>query len=286
MTSVDRHTEAVAPRVLISLSPARRRLVLGVVLLTVIAAASVVGVALLRRDPPVRPVEQDRSGPVLLVPGYGGSTEALKVLGSALEADGRDVRIVETAGSGTGDLRERAAELDRAVEAALEETGSPSVDIVGYSAGGLVLRLYVADLGGGSTVRRAITLASPHHGTDLASLSGTLGASACPKACEQLDPDSALLRRLNARDESPAGPVWVALWTENDQTVVPPTSGELEGALGYSVQSVCPGLVVAHPDVPRTPAVIEMVKVALADQRPVQPGSSVCAAVQEDEVSP
>ncbi|WP_310530231.1 hypothetical protein [Nocardioides sp.] len=47
--------------------------------------------------------------------------------------------------------------------------------------------------------------------------------------------------------------------------------------LGYSVQSVCPGLLVAHPDVPRTPAVIEMVASALGSHRPVQPDSSVCA---------
>ncbi len=270
----------MAPSLLTSLSPARRRLVLGGVLLTVVTVASVIGVTLLRRDPPVRPVDQDRSGPVLLLPGYGGSTDALEVLGSALESEGRDVRIVEASGSGTGDLRDRAADLSRTVEATLDETGAPSVDIVGYSAGGLVLRLYVADLGGGSTVRRAITLSSPHHGTDLVSRSGIVGTSACPEACEQMDPDSTLLRRLNARDESPPGPVWVALWTEDDQTVVPPTSGQLEGALGYSVQSVCPGLVVAHSDVPRTPAVIEMVKVALSDDVPVTPSSSVCATAE------
>ena len=134
---------------------------MGVVTLTVIAAASVVGVTLLRRDPPVRPVDQDRSGPVLLVPGYGGSTLALEVFADALDAAGRDVRIVEENGPGTGDLRDRAGDLDRAVEATLEETGASSVDIVGYSAGGVVLRIYVADLDGGSTVRRAITLASP-----------------------------------------------------------------------------------------------------------------------------
>ena len=259
-----------------SLSPARRRFAAGVVVLVVVAVAGAIGAAVLRRDPPVRPVAQDRSGPVLLVPGYGGSTVSLEVLAEALRAAGRDVRVVEASGPGTGDLREAATDLGRVVDATLEETGAPSVDIVGYSAGGVVLRLYVADLGGGSTVRRAVTLASPHHGTDLAAIARSLGTRACPVACEQLDPDSDLLRKLNAGAEVPAGPVWTVLWTEDDETVVPPVSGDLEGALGYAVQSICPGLTVAHRDVPRTPAVIAMVESALGTPEPVEPDASVC----------
>ena len=260
-----------------SLSPARRRVAIGAVVLVVVAVASLVGLTLLRRDPPVRPVAQDRAGPVLLVPGYGGSTASLSVLGDALEAAGRDVRIVEAEGPGTGDLRDAAAHLATVVDATLAETGAPSVDIVGYSAGGVVVRLYVADLGGGSKVRRAVTLSSPHHGTDLAALARSLGTEACPVACEQLDPDSDLLRELNAGDETPPGPVWVALWTEDDATVVPPESGDLDGALGYAVQDVCPDLSVAHPDVPRTPAIISMVESALGTSDPVEPDASVCS---------
>ena len=263
--------------ILDSLSPARRRLVLvtaGLVLVVIVAA--VVAVVVRTRAPEAVP--QDRPGPVLLVPGYGGSTSGLEVLGTALEATGRDVRIVRAPGSGTGDLREAAAHLGEVVDDVLEETAAPSVDVVGYSAGGVVLRLYVADLGGASTVRRAVTLSSPHHGTDLAALAGALGSRACPEACRQLDPDSDLLRRLDAGDETPAGPAWVALWTEDDATVVPPESGRLDGALGYAYQDVCPGLVVAHPDVPRTPAVIGMVEASIGSAPPARPDASVCPA--------
>ena len=262
---------------LASLAPARRRLVLvtaGLVLVACVAAVVVV----VTRSRPVDAVPQDRPGPVLLVPGYGGSTSALEVLGAALEERGRDVRIVRPPGSGTGDLSEAAAHLGEVVDDVLDATGAPSVDVVGYSAGGVVLRLYVADLGGASTVRRAVTLSSPHHGTDLAALAGALGSRACPEACRQLDPDSDLLRRLDAGDETPAGPVWVALWTVDDATVVPPESGRLEGALGYAYQDVCPGLVVEHPDVPRTPAVIGMVEASIATAPPTRPDASVCTA--------
>ncbi len=238
--------------------------VLALVLAVAIAVAVVV-----RRDPPVDPVAQDEPGPVLLVPGYGGSTASLQVLADALADQGRDARIVRPTGSGTQDLRQQAEHLRDAVDAALDETGAPSVDLVGYSAGGVVVRIYVADLGGGSHVRRAVTLAAPHHGTDLASLAGALGSTACPTACQQLDPDSDLLRRLNAGDETPPGPVWVALWTEDDKTVVPPDSGSLEGALDISLQSVCPGVHADHADVPRTPAVISIVEAVLRQPAPV-----------------
>ena len=266
----------MALRVLGSLAPARRRLVLGVLALALATAVAVTVAIVVTRDPSVRPVAQDRPGPVLLVPGYGGSTAALEVLADALTDAGREVRIVRPAAPGTQDLRDQAEDLRGAVDTALEATAAPSVDLVGYSAGGVVVRIYVADLGGGSRVRRAVTLASPHHGTDLAALAGSLGSEACPEACRQLDPDSELLRRLNAEDETPLGPAWVALWTEDDATVVPPTSGALEGALEVSLQSLCPGLRVEHPDVPRSPAVIAVVESVLAGVVPRLPDPPVC----------
>ena len=68
----------------------------------------------------------------------------------------------------------------------------------------------------------------------------------------------------------------MAIWTTDDETVVPATSGSLEGALDFSVQSVCPGLTVRHGDVPRTPAVIAMVAEQLGIDEPSVPGSTVC----------
>jgi triacylglycerol lipase len=253
------------------LAPARRRLYAGVLALVVVVAAAVVVAAVLRGGDDVEPVAQDEPGPVLLVPGYGGSTASLQVLADALTQEGKDARVVKPRGDGTQDLRDQAADLGQAVDAALAETGAPSVDLVGYSAGGVVVRYYVAELGGGDHVRRAVTLASPHHGTDLAALAGSLGSSACPEACQQLAPDSDLLRRLNAGDETPPGPAWVALWTEDDATVVPPDSGSLQGALDVDLQDACPGATAAHPDVPRTPAVIAIVEAALGTGTPRVP---------------
>ena len=213
------------------LAPARRRVLLGAVAL--VAAVPVIAVlaAVLRRDePPVDPVAQDRRGPVLLVPGYGGSTAALEVLAASLEDEGRTIRIVEAPGDTRGDLRDHAEALAATAQRAIDE-GAPSVDVVGYSAGGVVVRYWIAELGGGSLARRAVTLASPHHGTDLAGVATGLTPGACPEACQQLAPGSDLLRELNTGDETPPGPRWVAIWTTDDETVVPATSGSLELSL-------------------------------------------------------
>lgn len=246
---------------------------MGSVALTAVTAI-VVG-QLATREPALAPVAQTRLGPVVLVPGYGGNTNSLEVLAAALEDGGRETVVVDPPGGGTGDLR-RQAQRVASVAQGLVDDGAPSVDVVGYSAGGVVVRLFVADYGGGSLARRVVTLSSPHHGTEVAGLASDLGAENCPMACQQLAPDSDLLTQLNARDETPPGPQWIAIWTTDDATVVPPTSGELEGAVDFSVQSVCPGLVVAHPDVPRTPAVIAMVERELGRDDPAVPSRRVC----------
>lgn len=251
------------------LAPARRRLALiagGVALVALLAG--VAAVALTRDD--VAPAPQDEPGPVLLVPGYGGSTAALDVLAEEIRAGGRTAVVVR-ARDATGDLRAQADDLAAAVDRALAEEDVRSVDVVGYSAGGVVTRLWVAEGGNAGLVRRVVTLASPHHGTDLASLAGQLGDEVCAEACRQLARDSDLLRRLNAGDETPAGPRWVALWTEDDDTVVPPDSGALEGAVALPVQAPCPGLEVGHADVPRTPEVIAIVLAQLGTDPPSAP---------------
>ena len=120
------------------------------------------------------------------------------------------------------------------------ETNAPSVDVVGYSAGGVVARLWVRDYGGAGLARRVMTLGSPHHGTSQAALGREL-AGGCPVACEQLVPDSDLLRRLNAGDETPDGPLWATVRSTGDQVVTPVDSAALDGAVNILVQEVCPG---------------------------------------------
>ena len=264
-------------RVLDSLSPARRRFVLALVAMAAAAAVVVVAIVIaVNRQPAVVPVSQSERGPVLIVPGYGGSTTALAALVAALEAAGRDVTVVPPVGDGTGDLDTQAQALDAVATSALARTGTGSVDVVGYSAGGVVARLWVRDHGGGSVARRVLTLGSPHHGTDLAGVATDLTPDTCPEACLQLAPGSDFLNALNSGDETPDGPLWVSIWTADDKVVTPPSSAELDDALNFSVQSICPGVVVTHSGLPRLGFVIAATVNALEVATPSLPTRREC----------
>lgn len=264
-----------------SLAPVRRRLALAscAVVLTLLVAA-VVAVLAARGDGQARPraVPQDQPGPVLLVPGYGGSVSGLSVLAGRLREQGKDVEVLSLPGNGQGDLSAQAKVLAAAAEAAIERTGAPSVDVVGYSAGGVVARLWVSQADGTAPVRRLISLGAPQHGTALASL-GALFAGQCPTACQQLDPASDLLARLNSGSgsEAPEGPVSVSLWTSRDQVVIPPESAVLAGALNIRIQSVCPASTVTHSGLLSDPLVAAMVAAQLRPAAPAPLTASDCA---------
>ncbi|MCV2491367.1 lipase [Geodermatophilus sp. YIM 151500] len=262
---------------LAGLAPARRRLVVGLLALAVAAVVGAGAVLLVPRlaAGEVVPVPQDEPGPVLVVPGYGGSTGAVQSLADRLTAAGRDATVVRWPGDGTGDLGAAAAELGRAARAALDRTGAAGVDVVGYSAGGVVARLWVDGDGAGLT-RRVVTLGSPHHGTTLADLAVDVAPASCPEGCRQLATGSDLLAALNAGDETPEGPTWVSVWTERDETVTPPESARLEGAVNVPVQAVCADARIGHGDLPRDPLVQEIVLEQLAGPAPVELTAADC----------
>lgn len=244
-------------------SPRRRMFLAG------IAAALVafVVVALVVRatrggSPSARAVPQDRPGPVVLVPGYGGGVGGLDVLAQRLRATGREVTVFRLPGDGTGDLTAQADSLDATVTALLRG-GAPSVDVVGYSAGGVVARLWVRDHDGAAKARRVVTLGAPHHGTSIASLAAAFLSGACPTACQQLEPDSSLLDSLNSGDETPVGPEWVSIWSTGDDVVTPPDSAALDGATDLTVQSLCPGRQVSHGELPTDAVVTQAVEHAI-----------------------
>ena len=245
-----------------SLAPARRRLLLVVVGLLVVIAVALATLGVVQREQGVPAVAQDVPGPVLLVPGYGGSRAALEVLAGRLRADGRTATVLALPGNGTGDLRDVDRLLDRAAGDAIAG-GASSVDVVGFSAGGVSARWWVAELGGAEVARRVVTLGSPHHGTEVAGIGAALAPGSCPPGCRQLAPGSDLLRTLNAEDETPDGPLWTAVWTDQDEVVTPPDSARLAGATNVVVQQVCPGTALAHGDLPRSPLVISLVQEAL-----------------------
>jgi hypothetical protein len=263
------------------LSPRRRLFVGGLAALAAVVVVAIV-VGVLTSGGGSSPVPaaagapaQDRPGPVLLVPGYGGSRGSLTALAGRIRAAGRSATVLHLPGNGTGSLIADAGVLNAAVNRALRG-GAPSVDVIGYSAGGVTTLLWAREDGGVHKARRVITLGSPFHGAQLASAAEAFVPGACPAACQQLVPGSKLLARLDATPV-PARPRWLSLWSTGDTTVTPPDSARLAGALNVPIQSVCPAVQVSHSQLPTNPAVTAMVLQALGSGPVRTPTASDCA---------
>lgn len=155
----------------------------------VLVGAVVLGVQVLaaRAAEPSGPPPQDVPGPVLLVPGYGGNGAAPATPAERMPATGRGTRVLELPGDGTGDLGAQVRVPDAVVDDA-PAAGAPSVDVVGYSAGGVVIGLWIAREDGANKARRVVTLGSPLNGTQLAGAGATALPDACPPACRQIAP--------------------------------------------------------------------------------------------------
>jgi triacylglycerol lipase len=258
-----------------SLSPRRRALAVGLAVVLVLAAAVAAVVAAAgdgRRAGPGRVAEV----PVLLVPGYNGTPASLVVLAARLRSAGRRVEVVGLPDRATGDLRASA----RALGAAVDRTGAARVDLVGYSAGGIVVRLLLADPARALRARRVVLLGAPNHGTELAGAAAALDPGLCTGACAQLTPGSALLAGLNRVDETPPGPRFFSIWTAADQTVTPPATARLDGAANIRVQDVCPSAGLGHGGLVADPLALGLVVEALAGTLPDPPGRGDCAALR------
>ncbi|HZD00105.1 MAG TPA: lipase [Actinomycetes bacterium] len=259
-----------------SLSPRRRLFLLAVLLLTVVGTLAGLLVGL-------RPGEiaKPRQGPVpvVLVHGYDGTPATLGALAARLRGAGRRVMTVELPDRGTGDIEVSAGVLTRTVDA----TGAGRVDLVGYSAGGIVVRDYLGQPGRASRTRHVVLLGTPNHGAQLAGLASMLGPQLCDGACAQLAPDSPLLQRLNRLTgglEFPAGPDVTSIWTARDRTVTPPTSAVLAGARNIRLQDVCADSVAGHGDLLRDPLALGLVERAVDGELTRQPGPGDCTALR------
>lgn len=260
---------------LASLSPRRRLLLVATVLLAVAAAVAGLLVTLW----PDRQPTPERAVPVVLVHGYDGTPASFDLLSGRLRAGGRQVVLVQLPDRGTGDIEASAGVVAQAVH----RTGADRVDLVGYSAGGIVVRAYLGQPGVAGHVRHVVLLGAPNHGAQLASLAALLDPRLCVGACAQLVPGSALLARLNrvvGGNEFPPGPDVTSIWTAADQTVTPPASAELAGARNVRVQDVCADSRIDHGGLVRDPLALGLALGALNGTLDAKPGPSDCATLR------
>ncbi|MCC3406518.1 MAG: alpha/beta fold hydrolase [Microcoleus sp. PH2017_10_PVI_O_A] len=104
----------------------------------------------------------------------------------------------------------------------ISETFDPeqTLDIVGYSMGGIVSRYYVQRLGGINRVQRFITISSPHK--------GTLTAYSLPlPGYLDMRPDSGLLRDLNQDVTVLKRINFTSMWTPFDIMILPSNSSQM-----------------------------------------------------------
>ena len=83
--------------------------------------------------------------------------------GRRIAATGRTVTVLTLPGNGTGSLSQVADEINAVVTRLLHQ-GAPSVDVIGYSAGGVATLLWAREDDGSKKARRVVTLGSPFHG--------------------------------------------------------------------------------------------------------------------------
>lgn len=231
-----------------------------IVAVTAVAAVglTIVGWRWLDQQPTTELSAPDVAGTVILIPGYGGGTGGLQGLAGYLQAQGRPV-VVADIGDGQGDIAGYGSSV-AALASSLVAQGDPSVDLVGYSMGGLVAR--AAATANPQAIRRIATIASPHDGTQLAGLGTFLGGgSNCPTACQQMAPGSEFLDALPvASDENR----WLSAWSADDEVVRPAEASTLPGATNVEVMADCGTGSLNHGGVIQSAATWDLVTTFLA----------------------
>lgn len=155
------------------------------------------------------------------------------------------------------DIDDSAKEIASTIDYILSVTGAEKVDLVGHSQGGLHLKKYIAENGGGEKVGRAVGLAATYHGTTLAGMdkmlrpiverNPKLAESAAGKAGVQQLVGSELIDRLNQLPDTDKRVQYTNLYSSADTTATPNTTSMLESVDGADVANVKVGAACKLP---------------------------------------
>lgn len=200
------------------------------------------------------------------------------VLVPALRESGRCVYGADYGNGGTGPVRDAAGQAATVIREILQSSGSPTVDVVGFSQGGLVLRTALRLDGVADVVGTAVLISPSFHGTT-SPLVSAVPAAVCP-ACADQAAGSDLLTELAAGGDLDGDVRYAVVMTSADQVVTPWESqlpdGPSDRVRSVVVDQQCPGLTVRHQDMSRTPAVVSWVVAALEARGDVEPAAMDC----------
>ncbi|MEU1294021.1 alpha/beta fold hydrolase [Streptomyces sp. NPDC005840] len=192
--------------------------------------------------------------PVVLLHGFIDNRSVFVLLRRSLARHGRRQLTSLNYSPLTCDIRTAAELLGRHIEEICARTGSPRVDVVGHSLGGLIARYYAQRLGGDRRVRTLVTLGTPHSGTRVAPL-----ANAHP-IVRQMRPGSDLLTELAAPAPG-CRTRFVGFWSDLDHLMDPPETARVDhpDLLAWNVRVSG----IGHLALPVHPAVAAGVRQAL-----------------------
>ncbi len=174
----------------------------------------------------------DSGNPVVLVHGLTDTGNKMRYVSDRLRAAGRKTYSIDLQpGTGEAPLELLAKQLEGFINRHL---GEATLDLVGFSMGGLVTRYYMQRLGGIDRVEHYVTLSAPHRGTIAAYFTGKAG-------CVQMRPNSKFLRDLQSDVAMLAKVKFTSIWTAWDGIILPAQSSCLP--VGKDVQIP----VLAHP---------------------------------------
>lgn len=175
----------------------------------------------------VRTLRPDRPT-VILVSGFGARKRTLSIIRKRLMRDGYNVLILAMDWQGLSDslrgfyrMAEKLSTLVLALRKQKGMKGAP-IYLVAHSAGGLVARYYVQQLGGWHYVEALITLATPHQGTWMAAFGFFSHLVLKARCLLHMLPFSPFIRELNAKD-IPEDFRLVSVYSDGD-VLCPPAS--------------------------------------------------------------
>lgn len=149
----------------------------------------------------------------ILVPGFNDDTRILRTLGAYLQREGLNPYALSPQPSnGMAPLEALATQLAQQIGQIVPS--ERRLNLVGFSMGGLICRVYIQLFGGAERTDRLITVATPHQGTWTA-------YSYERPACIQMRPGSRLLRQLNSDLDVLRRLAVTSIWTPFDLTIMP-----------------------------------------------------------------
>ena len=186
---------------------------------------------------------ENRSGRryVALAHGIWDTAKIFRKLRQTLEAEGYAcIEIDFQPSSGANGLEKLAEQLRDAIDSGARDAAS--IDLIGFSMGGLVGRYYLQRLGGLEKVRRFLTISSPHGGSWTCFF--PLG-----KGVRQMRPGSRFLVDLDQDLERLKAVEFTSFYTPFDLMVIPAGSSKTSVSRNVSFPAAWHSWMLVEPRV-------------------------------------